>query len=217
MWKAILAGTTALAIAGSSLVYAQQRRAAPERTRWQPSQEDMVAFAAARIAALRAGLVLTPEQEKNWPSFEAALKDLSRYRISQRAARRSEQPAADPTERLRRRADALSGYGAALKKLADAQGPLYSSLDEAQKRRFAILAQPMRYGRGGHHRGMRHYGMRRTMQGPMRGPGGYERHGEWRGERGRGDHAWRWHGRQSYDGDDVRRNRSDGSGVGERL
>jgi len=34
------------------------------------------AFTDARIAALRAGLQLTPDQEKNWPPFEQALRDL---------------------------------------------------------------------------------------------------------------------------------------------
>ena len=61
-------------------------------------------------------------------------------------ARRNAQPVTDPTERLQRRAEAMSSMGAALKKLADAQGPLYSSLDDAQKRRFAMLARPMRRG-----------------------------------------------------------------------
>ena len=52
----------------------------------------------------------------------------------------------DPVARMEKRADALSETGAALKKLADATGPLYNSLDESQKRRFAILS---RLGRGG--------------------------------------------------------------------
>jgi hypothetical protein len=47
---------------------------------------------------------------------------------------------------MQQRAGALSETGAALKKLADATGPLYGSLDDSQKRRFAILS---RIGRGG--------------------------------------------------------------------
>src|SRR3954447_9958556 len=73
MWKPILAGTAALAIAGTSLVYAQQRDQGG--TRWRPSQEDRAAFADAGIAALKAGLRLTPDQEKNWTAFETALRD----------------------------------------------------------------------------------------------------------------------------------------------
>jgi hypothetical protein len=159
MWKTVLAGTAALAIVGSSIVYAQQRFGGDEHHRWQFSQEDRAAFAAARIAALKAGLALNAEQEKQWPAFEAAVKDLSRYRQEQRVARRDAKPSNDPTERLRRRADMLSGYGTALKKLADAQEPLYNGLDDAQKRRFAVLAHMLRPGYGGHHwHHMRHHG-----------------------------------------------------------
>ena len=57
MWKAIVAGTAALAIAGTSLVYAQQRGRDGAQRR-QPSMEDFRAFAEARLAALKAGLTL---------------------------------------------------------------------------------------------------------------------------------------------------------------
>jgi hypothetical protein len=159
MWKAVFAGTTALAIAGGSLVYAQQRDRGPDAARrWQPSQEDIAAFADARVAALKAGLRLTPEQEKNWAAYESARRDFAKFRIDRLNARRAQQPPADPVERLHRQAEALSGAGAMLKRLADAQEPLYKSLDENQKHRFQALARllrphPMRYagqrGRGG--------------------------------------------------------------------
>ena len=73
MWKPILAGTAALAIVGTSLVYAQQRDDGSSRWRghgggssvnMELSQEDRAAFTDARIAALKAGLRLTPDQEK---------------------------------------------------------------------------------------------------------------------------------------------------------
>jgi len=156
MWKTVLAGTVALAVVGTSLVYAQQRtRGSEPQQRPQFSQEDRAAFAAARIAALKAGLTLNADQERNWPAFEGALKDLSQFRMQQRSARQNVQPSNDPTERMRRRADLLSGYGAALKKLADAQAPLYNSLTDAQKRRFAVLESAIRHSHGmrqGHHR-----------------------------------------------------------------
>src|SRR6516164_1880695 len=53
MWKAIVAGTAALAIAGTSLAVAQQRgREGGER--WRPSTEDLRAFGEARLAARNA-------------------------------------------------------------------------------------------------------------------------------------------------------------------
>jgi hypothetical protein len=181
MWKAALAGTTALAIAGSTLVYAQQRdmrgpeMRGPEMrgmmgdqtmrehmrgqigTRGQPNLEDMRAFSEARIAALRAGLLLNPEQEKNWPAFEQAAREVAALRVDRvRTAverRRDNQPrSTDPIERLRRQGERMQQTGAALKKLAEATDPLYKSLDDGQKRRFAMLArfaQPRRGMDGG--------------------------------------------------------------------
>src|SRR6185312_2005410 len=119
MWKAIVAGTAALAIAGTSLVYAQQRGGRDGMMQgWQPNTEDMRAFGEARLAALKAGLTLTPEQEKNWPAFEQAARDMAKQRAERISANRGSSE--DPVERLRQRATALSDTGAALKKLADA-------------------------------------------------------------------------------------------------
>jgi hypothetical protein len=162
MWKAIVAGTAALAIAGSSLVYAQQRFGRPEGgQRWRPNMEDLRAFGEARLAALKAGLVLNADQEKNWPAFEQAAREFAKLRLdrlgTEMAARRDGArreggpgPAAnDPAQRLRERGTVMADTGAALKKLGDATDPLYKSLDDSQKRRFALLARLGRGGEGG--------------------------------------------------------------------
>jgi zinc resistance-associated protein len=142
MWKTVLAGTTVLAIAGASLAYAEQGlKARDHAQRWRPNAADISAFGDARIAALHAGLKLTPEQEKNWPGVESALRDLAKQRSEWFAARASANRPTDPIERLSLRAKVMQERGAALKKLADASGPLYQSLDEAQKRRFTVLAR----------------------------------------------------------------------------
>ena len=148
MWKFIIAATIALAIAGASLVHAQQFDCRGEGQRWQPNAEDLRAFGEARIAAVKAGLMLTPEQARNWPAFEQAARDLAKLRLERRLAQRSAPPSNDPVERLRRRATAMSDTGAALKKLADATEPLYKSLDENQKQRFAVLYRLTRPGHG---------------------------------------------------------------------
>jgi zinc resistance-associated protein len=171
MWKSVLAGTTALAIAGTSLVYAQQGPGGPDRAQgWRPSAEDISAFGDARIAAVHAGLKLTPEQEKNWPAVESALRDLAKQRSERFAAHASADRPADPLERLALRADVMAKRGAALKKLADASGPLYKSLDEGQKHRFVTLARLG--GRDGGERG--HGGMGGMGGGHHHGPGGAE-------------------------------------------
>lgn len=154
MWKSVLAGTTVLAIAGGSLVYAQQGPAGPDRAHhWRPSAEDVSAMGDAHIAAVHAGLKLNAEQEKNWPAVESALRDLAKQR-SERFARASADRPTDPIARLSLRADAMTQRGAALKKLADAAGPLYKSLDDGQRHRFIRLAR-LGGGEGGRdgHRG----------------------------------------------------------------
>jgi zinc resistance-associated protein len=160
MWKTLLAGTTALMIAGSSVCFAQQP--APQqpqrpqvgsegRPHWRPSEQDVNALTDARIAAIKAGLKLTPDQEKNWPGVEQAIRDLAIDRYERRTQRRNEPRPADPIERLREHADAMTKTAADLKKLADAAGPLYQSLNEDQKHRLLFLVRSMR----GHHMAMR--------------------------------------------------------------
>src|ERR1700753_2787060 len=144
MKKVLLARAAALAIAGSTVVYAEHRPWFQEHMRINP--EDRAAFADARIAAVHAGLKLTPDQEKLWPPLEAAVRDFAKLRIDRANARmnaRSDDKDAqnqdDPVARLRQRADNMTASGAALKKIADAADPLYKTLDEGQKRRLKIL------------------------------------------------------------------------------
>ena len=138
MWKALVAGTTLLTIAGSTLASAQQPSTAERSHRAQLTADDIAAFTDARIAAIKAALKLTPAQEKNWPAVEQALRDNSKERITRREARRAAGQRTDATERLRDRADTLTAQATALRRLADAEKPLYQSLDEAQKRRFGM-------------------------------------------------------------------------------
>jgi hypothetical protein len=151
MLKSMVAATAALAVVGSSIVYAQQHFGGPRddsrggfEQRYQPSIEDIQAFTDARIAALKAGLQLTPDQEKNWPPFEQALRDLAKLHLqhiqTREAAGEQRQPT-DPFARLQNRAEAMSQFASTLKRVADTGEPLYQSFSEAQKRRFAFLAR----------------------------------------------------------------------------
>ena len=173
MWKTVLAGTTALALVGTTLAFAQQGPKAPDRAHhWRPTAADITAFGDARIAAIHAGLALTPDQEKLWPPVEAALRDMAKQRSTWFAARASADKPKDPIERLSTRAQAMTERGAALKKLADAAGPLYKSLDDGQKHRFVMLARVNgQHGWRGHHGGQ-HRGPegRRGPGGPGMGP-----------------------------------------------
>jgi LTXXQ motif family protein len=143
MKNVFLAGVAALALAGTTVVYAQHR---PFFEHMRMSPEDRAAFTDARIAAVHAGLKLTADQEKLWPPLEAAVRDFAKMRMdranAKMAAEKNDadaQKADDPVARLRDRADTMSASGAALKKIADAADPLYKTLDEGQKRRLKIL------------------------------------------------------------------------------
>jgi len=145
MLKTVLAGTTALVLAGSALAYADVGQRGHGMHHQRASAEDISAFGDARIAALHAGLRLSAGQEKNWPAVEAAMKDLTKVRSDRVAARAKADKPKDPIERLAARGEAEAERGAALKKFADAAAPLYNSLDQAQKHRFMVLARVNRH------------------------------------------------------------------------
>jgi hypothetical protein len=183
MMKKVLAATIALSLGGASLALAQQGTGQQDpaqqgsgqqghnrdRMGSRSSPEDAAAFTDAHIAGLKAGLKLTPDQEKNWPAFETAIRDLAKDRADRRKARMERmvalrearrggdqaQPGPDVITRLRQGADAMTTRAADLKKLADAAEPLYKSLDEGQKRRFGALLRMGERGNQarGHRRG----------------------------------------------------------------
>jgi hypothetical protein len=167
MLKPVIAATALFALAGSTFVYAQENfggqggqgghggfgDGGPRFERWHhPSATDMAAFTDARVAALKAGLELTPDQVKNWPPFEQAVRDLAQLRIARIQARDSanQTPPAAPFDRLSQRADDMAKTSEALRKVADAGTPLYASLNDGQKGRFVKLAWILRPHHGMH-------------------------------------------------------------------
>lgn len=162
MFRPVIAAAAVIAIAGSSVVYAQQGHWGPgaERHHHHANAADMAAFTDARIAALKAGLELTTDQQHNWPAFEQALRGVAQLRAQRAAARHPQgqetgtapqqnaqqqsQTARDPFDRLAQRADAMAKMSAALQKVADAGRPLYQSLTDVQKARFKALSRMLR-------------------------------------------------------------------------
>ncbi len=157
MSKAVSALLIAAGVLATSSALAQQRGPATDGARSgdRPAMlttEDRAALVDARIAALRTGLRLTPEQEKNWPAVESAIRDLAKQRSQVRERMREARESRDPIARLRTAADIMGERASGLKQLADASEPLYRSLDDGQKRRLNLLTrQAMRpqFGRQG--------------------------------------------------------------------
>jgi hypothetical protein len=169
MWKPVIAATAALALVGSTLVYAQQQQGRGHR----PFNPDRFARVAnSRIAAIKAGLELTPDQAAKWGPYQQSLEDLIQYRVQRMQARQAHQQQAgqagqtdqagqtgqaaqtgqasnppahrgggDPFARLSRRADAMTASSPVLKKVADAGEPLYQSLSAAQQARFRVMTR----------------------------------------------------------------------------
>jgi hypothetical protein len=167
MKKILLASVAVLALAGSTAVFAQHRPWMDHHhVRMNP--EDRAAFLDARIAAVKAGLKLTPDQDKLWPAVESAVRDMVKLRTDRANARMEDRKKLDdaqgaqtpdnPVARLQKRADDMATTAAALKKIAEAADPLYKTLDDGQKRRLAVLTRMGGHfggGEGGRHRGPR--------------------------------------------------------------
>lgn len=123
---------------------------------FKPTAADRAAFLDARIAALKAGLALTPDQAKLWPPVETVLRDMAKARearIQQWEERKKseEHKPIDPIARLVHKSERLIARGEALKKLADAAAPLYAALSDEQKHRLPILLRAIHPHFGHHH------------------------------------------------------------------
>lgn len=154
MKKHFLATAMAIALAVPLSAGALAEHASAEHHH-QFSAEDHAAFVDAKIAALKAGLKLTAAQEKNWPAVEAALREIARARGVRFAELRDKwkelHEHRNVIEGLQLRSKALSAKAAETEKLAEAAKPLFESLDDAQKRRFAILLHTI--AKDPHHHG----------------------------------------------------------------
>lgn len=149
MKKHLLIAATALALALpglSSTAFAESHDHA------KFSAEDVSAFADAKIAGLKAGLKLTPAQEKNWPALETTLRDIGKARATRWTETREKfkelHEHHNVIEGLKLRSKLLAARAGDLEKLSDAAKPLYDSLDDAQKRRFHVLLHVIARGHG---------------------------------------------------------------------
>lgn len=131
-----------LFISTPSLAQVSTPATAPPALRTMPSSEDLAAHSEGRIAAFKATLKLTPEQEKLWPAVENAMREESKARVARLANMkewREKQATLNPIERLRQRAEMQTQSATRTKALADSLAPLYALLDEGQKRRLSQL------------------------------------------------------------------------------
>jgi len=144
--------------------------------RMQHWAADHQALLDAKLAGLKAGLKLTPDQEKLWGPFEAAVRDAAKMRMEHmrammdrmRGMMGEDAERRSPVDHIEMMASHMSEAASALTKIADAAKPFYASLDDSQKRIFGWLGRELlMMGRG--HRGMDDgMGMMRQGSGSMR-------------------------------------------------
>ena len=146
-----LSATSALAFAGTSLVYAQ-RFSGPDarpatdgcgRERFGRRPTTSALSPMRGWPAMKAGLRLNAEQEKNWPAFEQAWRNLAKLRADAYLARAGRTDRRRPTfwSACSAAPTRCARVRPAFKDFTDATAPLYKSLDDTQKRRFAVLAR----------------------------------------------------------------------------
>jgi hypothetical protein len=138
MKKPLILLTAAALMAGSTLSVPAFAR---DREQAELSANQIADQISARTARIKADLRLTPAQEKNWPGFESAMSEIGKTRadrqVAMQAERAQQKGPMDAIEQMRKESKFLSERSVERKKLADSAQPLYASLDDQQKQRFA--------------------------------------------------------------------------------
>lgn len=122
---------------------------AQDEARRKTRTADRAALFEAHLAALHAGLTLTPEQDKMWPPVEQAIRGFAQMRSAMRDTRmdarqdREEGEGDDPIVALETYSEGLLQRAQTLKALSDAAQPLYAALREDQKHRLPMLLRDM--------------------------------------------------------------------------
>jgi hypothetical protein len=112
--------------------------------RMQHWAADREAVLEAKLAGMKAGLKLNPDQEKLWSPFESAVLDIAKARMDamqKMMEARESHERRSPIDHLDAMADRLSQAATNAKKIAEAAKPLYDSLDESQKHSFGTLGR----------------------------------------------------------------------------
>ncbi len=166
---AVLAAGAALAASAALAQAPNPPPGGPERGRETSREErgrrpfnraEMDALVDARVAAMQAGLKLTPDQQRYWPAVEQAIRDMAAARISRmerwRESRSDDRRQADRPdflETLERGSQRVDEHAERLKALASAMRPLWTSLDDRQRHLLPVLIRPT--GDAGRRRGWR--------------------------------------------------------------
>lgn len=178
---AILAGASLMALAGASAVAQTAPTAPAPDQQAQTRRSDAEALLDARLAGVRAGLKLNPEQERLFAPVEQAYRTMAAERARRFEERRGDRGRQDDREqldmmqRLDRQAERATQNSQRIAAFAAAMRPFWASLDENQKR---LLPRLLRAGHEGRRGGMMRHHREHRMDGDrMERRGGMERGG----------------------------------------
>jgi hypothetical protein len=136
------AAVSASAFGLSAAAESDQQPSHSERVQhWAADRETMLD---AKLAGMKAGLQLTPDQEKLWGRFESAVKNAAKARMDamqQMMQTREQGERTSPIDHLEAMADRLAQGAADVKTIADAANPLYASLDDSQRHTIGMLGR----------------------------------------------------------------------------
>jgi hypothetical protein len=141
---------TAVTAAAALLISAFTHIAAAQSDQ-QPTHAELVQHWAeagidAQLKGMKTSLRLTSDQEKDWGSFESAVKDAEKARVT--ALQKEQSSGLTPMDRLNAKAERLAESQAGLEKIVEAAKPLYLSLDDTQKHKFITLGRMLVPERG---------------------------------------------------------------------
>ena len=127
----------------------------------QPTHAELVqrwaeAALDAQLKGMKTSLRLTADQEKDWGSFESAVRDSANARTV--ALQKEQGNNLSPMDRLNAKAERLTQGSANLETIVEAAKPLYLSLDETQKHTFITLGRMLVPERGRFVKEMRRVG-----------------------------------------------------------
>jgi hypothetical protein len=141
---ALAAAVTAFALTLPAAGQSDQQPPREERMRhWAADRETMLH---AKLAGMKAGLAVKPEQEDLWTAFESAITSVFKsHNESVQTAKEPDESVerASPLDRMDSMAGRMAQGAGELKTISDAAKPLYSSLDDRQKHNFELLGSDM--------------------------------------------------------------------------
>ena len=134
---------TAAAAAGD------QAAEAPSSERAQHWAADHRAMMDARLGGMKEALKPTAAQYPLWEVFETAVRNADTTRMDDARETTQNRERVSPVERLDAMAGRMGRRAAEVKSIAEAAKPFYASLDDTQKRNFAMLGREMLTTGGG--------------------------------------------------------------------